>query len=67
MDGKKSLTKESPSRSALRKMTTFSEKRQTSDQTANILVSPLEKNKILRLHRLAKEMLEGKFYASNKI
>ena len=60
MDGKKSLTKESPSRSALRKMTTFSEKRQTSDQTASILVSPLEKNKILRLHRLAKEMLEGK-------
>ena len=60
MDGKKNLTTQPPSRSALRKITTFSEKRHASGQTARILVSPLEKNKILRLHHLAKEILDGK-------
>ncbi len=60
MEGKKNLVTQPPSRSALRRRTTFCEKRQTSDQITRILVSPLEKNKILRLHDLAKEILDGK-------
>ncbi len=46
-------------RSALRKRTTFSQQRQAGDQNQKILVSPFEKNKILRWTHLAKEILEG--------
>jgi radical SAM protein with 4Fe4S-binding SPASM domain len=44
---------------ALRKMTTFSDKMESADQAERILVSPFEKNKILRMYSVAKKILEG--------
>jgi radical SAM protein with 4Fe4S-binding SPASM domain len=60
MDSKKNLVTETTNRSALRRRTTFSEKRQVDDRSQRILVNPFERNKILRWRHLAEEILEGK-------
>ena len=59
MDNKKNLIEEPTNGTALRKMTTFSDRMHRSGQTERILVDPFEKNKILRMHSVAKEILEG--------
>ncbi len=55
---KKNLISKPTDRSALRRRTTFSEKRQANGQ--RVLVDPFEKNKILRFYGLAKCISEGK-------
>lgn len=60
MDNKENLVEESTNRIALRKMTTFSDKMEVTNQTERIMVSPFEKSKILTMYSVAKEILEGK-------
>jgi radical SAM protein with 4Fe4S-binding SPASM domain len=60
MDNKENLITEPTSRLALRKMTTFSDKMEITSQTERIVVTPFEKNKILRMYPVAKRILEGK-------
>lgn len=60
MDNKENLIEEPTNRIALRKMTTFSDKMEATSQDERMVVTPFEKNKILTMYPVAKEILEGK-------